>query len=237
LEDHATGQAIRLHRSSVHWNEFRQSWIMIGVEAWGDSFLGEVWFSEAPTPEGPWTDAVKVATHDRGSTSDYTFYNPTSHPFFDEAGGRFIYFEGTYSNTFSGNSTPTPFYDYNQLMYRLDLASIPNLFPRLDGDFNGDGIVDTADYVVWKKTFGSDSQLVADASRNALVDLADYNIWRSKFGDLGSAGGPPLSIPEPSNWLLLAVVAIAAVSLPNRIGWNSHSAAARVLLDRSSRRW
>ena len=32
LQDHATGEPIRLHRSSVHWNEFRKSWIMVGVE-------------------------------------------------------------------------------------------------------------------------------------------------------------------------------------------------------------
>ena len=45
---------------------------------------------------------------------------------FDEDGGRVIYFEGTYVNTFSGNPEKTPGYDYNQIMYRLDLAD-----PRL----------------------------------------------------------------------------------------------------------
>ena len=39
-----------------------------------------------------------------------------------DAGGRIIYFEGTYTNTFSGNPQPTPRYEYNQMMYRLDLA-------------------------------------------------------------------------------------------------------------------
>ena len=36
--------------------------------------------------------------------------------------GRVIYFEGTYVNTFSGNPEKTPRYDYNQIMYKLDLA-------------------------------------------------------------------------------------------------------------------
>ena len=45
---------------------------------------------------------------------------------FDKDGGRVIYFEGTYTHTFSGNPEPTPRYDYNQIMYRLDLAD-----PRL----------------------------------------------------------------------------------------------------------
>jgi hypothetical protein len=205
LEDYATGEAIRLHRSSVHWNEFRQSWVMIGVESWGDSFLGEVWFSEAPNPEGPWTDAVKVATHDRGSTGDYTFYNPTSHPFFDQAGGRFIYFEGTYSKTFSGNSNPTPLYDYNQLMYRLDLASIPDLIPRLDGDFNDDGIVDSADYVVWQKTSGS-------------VNQAGYNTWRANFGMGATVAVQSSSVPEPANvFPALTLAAFTSALLSRRI--------------------
>jgi hypothetical protein len=37
-----------------------------------------------------------------------------------------IYLEGSYGNTFSGNPHPTPYYNYNQIMYRLDLAD-----PRL----------------------------------------------------------------------------------------------------------
>ena len=33
-----------------------------------------------------------------------------------------IYLEGSYVNTFSGNHHPTPYYEYNQIMYRLDLS-------------------------------------------------------------------------------------------------------------------
>lgn len=39
-----------------------------------------------------------------------------------QQGGRFVYFEGTYTNTFTSNREKTPRYDYNQIMYRLDLA-------------------------------------------------------------------------------------------------------------------
>jgi hypothetical protein len=197
LENAATGEAVRLHRSSVHWNEFRQSWVMIGVESWGDSFLGEVWFAEAPAPEGPWEGAVKVASHDRGSNQDYTFYNPTSHPFFDQAGGRYIYFEGTYANTFSGNPNQTPLYDYNQMMYRLDLATIPNLFPRLDGDYNRDGVVDAGDYVVWRKT--------------DVNGPTGYDTWRTNFGEPGGSGsvaGANVTVPEPATLMSLIVAAV-----------------------------
>ena len=90
---------------------------MIAVEVFGSSFLGEVWYAEADTPLGPWVYARKIVTHD-----DYSFYNPKQHPLFDQEDGRILFFEGTYTSTFSGNKDPTPRYDYNQVMYQLDLA-------------------------------------------------------------------------------------------------------------------
>lgn len=117
LRDRTSGKAVVAHAGSVNWNAYRRRWVMIANEYGGSSFLGEVWFAEADTPLGPWKDAVKVATHPR-----YSFYNPKHHRQFDEDGGRVIYFEGTYSHTFSGNPEQTPRYDYNQLMYRLDLS-------------------------------------------------------------------------------------------------------------------
>ena len=88
----------------------------------GPSFLGEVYYAEAPELTGPWLRAKKIVTHYK-----YSFYNPVQHPFIDQAGGRVIYFEGTYAETFSGNPVATPRYDYNQIMYRLDLSD-----PRLN---------------------------------------------------------------------------------------------------------
>lgn len=124
--DFETGKRIRLASSSYHWNTFRNMWIMIGLQEGGESSLGEVWFSEAPTPEGPWRYAIKVATH-HSPSGDYAFYAPTLLPFFDQHHGRTIYFMGTYSATPFGTAMATPLYDYNQIMYRLDLATIPSM--------------------------------------------------------------------------------------------------------------
>lgn len=82
------------------------------------SYLGEVWYAEAAHPTGPFTNAVKIVTHDR-----QTFYNVCHHSFLDRDGGRTIHFEGTYTNEFSGNPVKTARYDYNQILYRLDLDS------------------------------------------------------------------------------------------------------------------
>jgi hypothetical protein len=117
LHDVDTDAVVLSHGGSVFWNAYRKRWIMITTQAYGTpSFLGEVWFAEADTPVGPWLYAKKIATHDH-----YTFYNPTQHPFFDQDGGRLIYFEGTYTDTFSDVKDITPRYNYNQLMYRLAL--------------------------------------------------------------------------------------------------------------------
>ena len=115
-KDVRTGKTIALHRGSVRWNKHRQKYIMIANQIGGDSMLGDVWYGEAARPEGPWRKVVKVASH-----ADYSYYNPVHREFFDQDGGRFIFFEGTYVTTFSGNDHPVPRYDYNQLMYRLDL--------------------------------------------------------------------------------------------------------------------
>jgi hypothetical protein len=122
LRDIDSGKVVVAHGGSVYWNAYRRRWVMICVESYGStSLLGEVWYAEADTPLGPWVYGRKIVTHDK-----YSFYNPKQHPMFDKDGGRIIFFEGTYTTTFSGNPDPTPRYDYNQVMYQLDLSD-----PRL----------------------------------------------------------------------------------------------------------
>ncbi len=116
LCDVESASPILMSAGSVHWNAYRQRWIMIGCQSFGTSMLGEIWFAEADSPIGPWGYARKVVTHDK-----YSFYNPAQHPYFDQDGGRLIYFEGTYTESFSGGGQRTPYYDYNQIMYRLAL--------------------------------------------------------------------------------------------------------------------
>jgi hypothetical protein len=106
-----------LHSGSVRWNKHRQRWLMLAGQIHGkSSLLGEVWYAEADHPTGPFASAVHVVTHDR-----QTFYNVCHHAFLDRDGGRTIHFEGTYTNEFSGNPLKTPRYNYNQVLYRLDL--------------------------------------------------------------------------------------------------------------------
>ena len=116
FRDVESGAPIVAHGSSTAWNPYRGRWVQIFTQNGGTSVLGEGWMAEADTPTGPWVYARKVLTHDK-----YTFYNPKQHPFFAKDNGRQIYFEGTYTTTYSGNDNPTPRYNYNQMMVRLDL--------------------------------------------------------------------------------------------------------------------
>ena len=87
------------------------------MQAFGKpSNFGELWYAEADTPTGPWGKAVKVLTHE-----NYTFYNPRLHPEFTPASSPVLIFEGTYTMQFADRPHPTPRYDYNQILYRLDL--------------------------------------------------------------------------------------------------------------------
>ena len=61
----------------------------------------------------------------------------------------------------------------------------------LAGDYNHNGIVDTADYTIWRDTLGSTSDLRADGDSNGVVNAADYSVWKMSFG----AGGAPALQP------------------------------------------
>jgi hypothetical protein len=113
----APADRVVLHSGTVRWNPHRKAWVLVACQIGGKaSFLGEVWYAESAEPTGPFRKAVRVVTHNR-----QTFYNVCHHAFLDRDGGRFIHFEGTYTNDFSGNPEKTPRYNYNQVLYRLDL--------------------------------------------------------------------------------------------------------------------
>ena len=54
------------------------------------------------------------------------------------------------------------------------------------GDYNGNGIVDAADYTIWRDTLGSTTDLCANGDNTGasagVIDQADYTFWKSKFG-------------------------------------------------------
>jgi hypothetical protein len=123
LKSAADGTSVKPHAGSIAWNKHRRRWITVFHEAFGKpSFLGEVWYAEADAPTGPWGPAVKVLSH-----KTHSFYNVRIHPELAPEDARALLFEGTYTASFS-NAVPTPRYEYNQMMYRVDLDD-PKLAP------------------------------------------------------------------------------------------------------------
>jgi hypothetical protein len=79
---------------------------------------------------------------------------------------------------------------------------VPDL---LAGDYNSDGTVDAADYVIWRKTVGT-ATLNADGDGDGDVDQNDLAVWKSTFGNSSGAAAGAGTIPEPASYLILAAL-------------------------------
>jgi serralysin len=64
------------------------------------------------------------------------------------------------------------------------LVTVNNLAEQFVGDYNRNGVVDAADYVLWRNTLGSvvPPTSGADGNGDGVVSSADYNVWRANFG-------------------------------------------------------
>jgi hypothetical protein len=71
------------------------------------------------------------------------------------------------------------------------LVTVTNISePLLTGDYNRNGSVDAADYIVWRNSLGqTGTGLAADGNGNGQVDAGDYNLWRANFGRTSTASG------------------------------------------------
>jgi hypothetical protein len=74
------------------------------------------------------------------------------------------------------------------------------------GDYNGDGSVDAADYVIWRK--GVDGTLQNEVADPGVVSPADYDEWFERFGNPPAGGGG--GVPEPAAGVMLILVACMA---------------------------
>ncbi len=93
-------------------------------------------------------------------------------------------------------------------------------FTPLPGDYNADGVVDAADYAVWRDTLDSTTDLRADGDRSGRVDQQDYQLWRTQFGEASPApsqgSSTNASVPSPSGLSLAGAAALAACCRPSR---------------------
>jgi autotransporter-associated beta strand protein len=79
----------------------------------------------------------------------------------------------------------------------------------LAGDFNGDGMVDAADYAVWRKGLGT------------IYTQDDYDDWRANFGQSAGSGAvqndpAPAAVPEPAGCVLTMLAALLGIAAQRR---------------------
>jgi hypothetical protein len=119
----------------------------------------------------------------------------------------------------------TPAQDLEITAVTEGLAPIPvevvyiNAPVGVAGDYNQNGTVDAADYVVWRDRLGAGTLPNEGGISPGVVDDADYNFWRSRFGATSGVGSSAALgssvVPEPATWAF-AVVAGWAVGLLRR---------------------
>ncbi|HEX3602290.1 MAG TPA: autotransporter-associated beta strand repeat-containing protein [Lacipirellulaceae bacterium] len=80
------------------------------------------------------------------------------------------------------------------------------------GDFNNSGVVDAADYIVWRNNLGTSNTLANSGGLGTPVGQAQYNLWRSHFGATAGSGSGMLdavAVPEPTALVQIAMVVAA----------------------------
>ncbi|MEX2169901.1 MAG: hypothetical protein WD851_11370 [Pirellulales bacterium] len=82
-------------------------------------------------------------------------------------------------------------------------VTVANTFVPASADYNGNGVVDAADYTVWRDTLGSTTNLDADGNGNNVIDAGDYDEWRQAFGEGAGSGASDVAVPEPGSLLLV----------------------------------
>lgn len=89
----------------------------------------------------------------------------------------------------------------------LSDQALDELFALLPGDYNNDGLVNLADFMVWRDTLGSvGNGLAADGNGSGAVDGGDYDVWKQHFGTPTAASAvidTAAAVPEPNTFVLI----------------------------------
>jgi hypothetical protein len=89
------------------------------------------------------------------------------------------------------------------------LTATHSLVEPLTGDYNENGVVDAADYVVWRDKLGTMSSLPNDDIGGTIGD-SHFTQWRDNFGRSAAAGLGSAEVPEPATFSLLLLSCLAA---------------------------
>lgn len=86
----------------------------------------------------------------------------------------------------------------------------------LPGDYDLDGAVNAADYVVWRDNLGKTSLPNRDPTASGPIGIDEYRFWKTRFGQTfppAASAGPAITVPEPTALLLLAMIAAGGIAV------------------------
>ena len=108
--------------------------------------------------------------------------------------------------------------DYGVIFMADNMIVTAAAFVPPPGDYDGNGIVESADYVVWQNGFGTavTPGTGPDGNGNGLVDAADYTVWRDHLGAIAMGQAASAAIPEPATLLPLLFAPLVAFLVNER---------------------
>ena len=131
-----------------------------------------------------------------------------------------LYGNGSGNGLTGASASPT-----GQREFFFNNLNIDSPTTALTGDYNHNGVVDAADYVIWRDTLGQSvpAGSGADGDNNGVIGSGDFAVWRANFGALASGSSvSDANVPEPS--LVGILVALTAASQFPRIFNRRHEA-------------
>ena len=131
----------------------------------------------------------------------------------------------TYTGTLTGTfETITSGYSVNYGTGTNSQVTLLGPPMGVPGDYNGNGVVDGADYVVYRDHLGTGFQLLNEVSGTTpgTVTSEDYTAWRARFGNTSGAGsgisGSSAAVPEPAGILLIGIALALTIGGARRRG-------------------
>jgi hypothetical protein len=138
-----------------------------------------------------------------------------------------LYFDATgyYGSTFAYDETPNPWgstallkgFDAYKIGLYVDFAFTAltlegALVPAPPGDYNGNNVVDAADYTAWRDNLGAPAGTLPNDVDGGEIGAAQYTTWKANFGMAAGAGAINSAVPEPSTFVLLLAGAFGVVT-------------------------
>jgi hypothetical protein len=172
------------------------------------------------TNSGEWDTLQITGTAALGGELEITLGETGGNPFVPQLDDSFTFLTASLGAAGHFAAVDLPSLAAGQMWQLRYATNSVTLAVTLAGDYNDDGTVNAADYIIWRRSQGTGS-LQADGDTNGVINGSDYAVWREVFGANGGSGASmaanAFGVPEPSSGVLfVALVLLRSVARPYR---------------------